>query len=83
MSFTEHEERGCQTILVRTWCESPGRLEYDKGPGWDHVPDLGLSGGAGDENRTRALSLGSTDSFLPVCDLTCANVLSTVLDEGR
>jgi hypothetical protein len=50
-------------VLARIW-----HAKTDQQPLTPHskkarVPDLGLGSGAGDENRTRALSLGSDDAW--------------------
>ena len=42
--------------MVRLWCGTRSPVWTTKNP---RVDDLGVSRGAGDENRTRALSLGS------------------------
>ncbi|MFB7555628.1 hypothetical protein [Streptomyces brevispora] len=45
-----------RSLLVRIWCETPELVQTTKKPPAD---GLGLFHGAGDENRTRALSLGN------------------------
>ncbi|AJT65993.1 hypothetical protein T261_4339 [Streptomyces lydicus] len=49
------------TIPVRIWCGTPELVQTTNKA---QVSDLGLNYGAGDGNRTRALSLGIDESGL-------------------
>ncbi len=51
------------------WCRTPELLRTTKKP---RAAGLGLSCGAGDENRTRALSLGISGAWLVKGTLTCS-----------
>ncbi|WP_342456399.1 MBL fold metallo-hydrolase [Streptomyces coeruleorubidus] len=65
------QRRGCRELMVRLWCATGPPVWTTKSP---RVSDLGVSHGAGDENRTRALSLGSDGAWKATWLLTCAYV---------
>ena len=62
--------------MVRLWCGTRSPVWTTKNP---RVSDLGVSHGAGDENRTRAPSLGSDGARVVALALTCGYTLN---DEG-
>ncbi|MFI0035343.1 hypothetical protein ACH4NS_07650 [Streptomyces mutabilis] len=68
--------------LARMWHATTERIRTAKRPGSN---DLGLLRGAGDENRTRALSLGSDGAWACFAGLTCGRALggSGVVLGGR
>jgi len=66
---------------ARLWCADRPPVWTTKNP---RVIDLGVSRGAGDENRTRTLSLGSLGSLAAVAALTCGGMVwESWSDPGR
>src|SRR4051794_24371753 len=62
------------------WCAPRPSVWTTKNP---RVIDQGVSRGAGDENRTRALSLGSYGAWAGSMALTCDDALSGKGLSGR
>ncbi|WP_406414893.1 DUF6415 family natural product biosynthesis protein [Streptomyces sp. NBC_01614] len=77
--------RAISTLSAQGRNDAPDHegLRRQGGPGRKtnnpRVTDLGVRSGAGDENRTRALSLGSCGHLWPVCALTWPNDLGAAL----
>ncbi|GGN08388.1 hypothetical protein GCM10011578_033300 [Streptomyces fuscichromogenes] len=66
-------------LAERLWCAHPALVWATNNP---RVIDLGVSPGAGDENRTRALSLGSDGAWASALLLTCPYADSAAASPG-